>query len=331
MARPGTGAGAASWLAAVGRRVGRAGLRALGALPLGDRIERALLEAIWSTRSAAMLDSYLVSGYQNPRINVQSILLRHFFVRRLVGTAPEQLMDRELRFAIELNEVLRRRAAELGVTMGSYLDPDRQAAVRRVDHAIAPRQDELASRWRALLDGLPAAHRLRVLELACGSANDYRAFVDYGLAAHLDYVGIDITPKNIANARRRFPQVDFEVADARHLPFAERSFDYVIASDLFEHLSIDGMETALGEAMRLARDGLALTFFNMSEAPEHHVERRRSYHWNRLSRPRVQALLAPDFGSPTVIPVATWLDERYGYPHSYNRHAYSIFALRDDA
>lgn len=329
MASPGTGTG--SRLATVGRRVGRAGLRALGALPLGDRIERALLEAIWSTRSAAMLDTYLVSGYQNPRINVQSILLRHFLIRRLVGAAHEEVMDEELRFAIGLNEALRRRASELGVTMGSYLDPRKQAAVRRVDQAISGRQDQLASRWRSLLEGRPTEHRLRVLELACGSANDYRAFVDCGLAAYLDYVGVDITPKNIANARRRFPQVDFEVADARHLPFADRSFDYVIASDLFEHLSIDGMEAALGEAMRLARHGLALTFFNMSDAAEHHVERRRSYHWNRLSRPRIEALLAPSFGSRTVIRVAAWLDERYGYPHSYNRHAYSIFALRDDA
>lgn len=310
------------------RALGPTVSRALGALPLGTRIERFLLRRIWSGVSAEMLDHYLVSGYQNPRINMQSVLLRHFLLRRL-GISDPDLMEGELRFAVELNEALQTRAAELGVQMGSYIDPRKQAAVRRVDAVIAGRQSEFEVRWASALAGRPAT-RLEVLELACGSANDYRSFVDYGIARHLDYRGIDLTPKNIENARRRFPDVAFEVGDMLDLPMPDRSVDYVIASDVFEHLSLAGMEQALSETTRLARRGVAFTFFNMSEAAEHEVHARGAYHWNRLSRPRIDAFVRERFPSVTVFPIAGWLTERFEYRHSYNRHAYSIFAERTE-
>jgi ubiquinone/menaquinone biosynthesis C-methylase UbiE len=168
-----------------------------------------------------------------------------------------------------------------------------------------------------------------VLEVACGSANDYRAFAECGLAPHADYRGIDLSEKNVANARRRFPHVPFDVGDVRDLPCADDQFDYVVASDLFEHLPIEGMERALAEAMRVARRGLALTFFNMHEGPEHDVRPTRLYHWNRLSRPLIEERLRRRFPSIRVVAIASWLSDRYGYAHSYNPRAYSIFALRE--
>ncbi len=243
--------------------VARAASRVLSVLPMGDRAERFLLERTWSSGSAAMLDRYLVAGYQNPRLNLQSIALRHVLLSRLFGAEFESIMDAEIRFAIGLNESLRARAAELGVTMGSYRNPIKQAAVRRVDAAIADRQMQLVDRWRSTLEGR-SIEPLAVLELACGSANDYRAFAESGLARHLDYIGVDLSPKNVANARRRFPGASFEVGNILELPYPDGAFDEVIASDIFEHLSSEAMEAALEEAMRLARHGLILTFFNMA-------------------------------------------------------------------
>ena len=272
-----------------------------------------------------MLDRYLVSGYQNPRINLQSILLRHFLIERAIGAGFEEEKAAEIRLAVDLNEALRLRAAELGVKMGSYLNPARQAAVRQVDEAIADRELESVERWRSALPP-PGDARLEVLELACGSANDYRAFVECGLAAHLEYRGIDLTEKNVENARRRFPGVAFEVGDVRDVRHADGAVEYVIASDVFEHLSLEGMERALDEAMRLARRGLALTFFNMSESADHEDRPTKLYHWNRLSRPRIEARLRERFDSVRVVPIARWLRDEHGYARSYNPHAYSVFA-----
>lgn len=307
-----------------------AGLRALRRLPLGYRLEHRLLQRTWGMGSAATLDAYLVSGHQNPRINLQSVIERHFFIARLFGTEARQLMEREAAFAIELNEVLRRRAQELGVKMGSYRDPIKLAAVRRVDAAIADREHEMLEAWHARLADAPLDERLGVIEFACGSANDYRAFAEAGLASHLDYLGVDISPKNVANARRRHPEARFEVGDVLQLAYADGSFDYVIASDVFEHLSFEAMRRALDEAARLAREGLVLTFFNMADIPAHELHPRRAYHWNRLSQPLiVERLREQGFTAITSVPIAGWLKRTHGYAHSYNRHAWTVFAERE--
>lgn len=111
------------------------------------RLARFLHEQTWSLGDADMLDRYLVSGYQNPRINVQSILIRHFLISKLFGSDLEQVAQDEVRFAVMLNELLRQRALALRVTMGSFLNPAKHAGVQRVDTVIAERQMEFEERW----------------------------------------------------------------------------------------------------------------------------------------------------------------------------------------
>jgi ubiquinone/menaquinone biosynthesis C-methylase UbiE len=317
------------------RRVARVAGRLLSAaIPrLARRLridrEETRLRRIWARLPEDVLDRYLVAGYQNPRINVQSIMARHFLISGLFGARFDDLMEEELRFAIEMNETLRLRSLELGVPerdLGEAAKPDRYRAAQRVSEVIADRETRYRDHWRSALATAVPEGRLSVLEFACGSANDYRAFVEFGLAPFLDYVGVDITEKNIANARSRFPDARFEVGSIMGLPYPDGSYDYVLASDIFEHFSLEGLEQALGEAMRLARRGLVFAFFNMTAAP-HHVEvPRRNYYWNELSAPRIEAALRERFPIVSVTPVAEWLAERYGYEHSYNERAYTITA-----
>ena len=255
------------------KALGHAASRAVGVIPGGSRAGRFLSKQVWAHLPPETLDTYLVSGYQNPRINLQSILVRHFLTRQLFGDEFEELMDEEIAFALRLNETLRQRALELGVKMGSFTDPLKRADVKRVDDAIQGRDGEFIARWDAALVDRQTAS-ISVLEFACGSANDYRTLAESGLARFLDYRGIDLTAKNIGNARRRFPGVDFEVGDVTNLTYPDDSFDFVIASDLFEHLSIDGAGRALDQASRLARRALVLTFFSMGDIPEHVVRRK---------------------------------------------------------
>ncbi len=309
--------------------LGPATSKILRAIPMGEPARHYLLQRTWAHLPSEMLDSYLVSGYQNPRINVQSILLRHALLRRLFGDEFEGHMDAEIRHALTLNEALRIRALELGVVMGSFIDPAKQAGVRRVEQVIDGRDTKFADHWtEALADR--RADRLSVLEFACGSANDYRAFVEHGLARFLDYRGVDLTPRNIANARRRCPGVQFEVGDVLDLPSPDGSFDVVIASDLFEHLPVEDMERALDEAGRLARRAVVLTFFSMADIEDHRVRPKGAYHRNWLSRARVERRLRRHFASVTITPIARWLADRYGYRHSYNRHAWTIVAERSE-
>ncbi|HEY8238671.1 MAG TPA: class I SAM-dependent methyltransferase [Candidatus Limnocylindrales bacterium] len=311
------------------RRLGLgAAASVLRAIRPGPATEARLLRWSWASRPAQGLDEYLVIGWQNPRINVQSILIRHELLRRVFGDVDADLMRAELAFAVELNEALRLESKRTNTPINSFLDQRRMARIREVGAVIADRETEYRDRWRELLAGR-SAPRVSVLELACGSANDYRAFADYGLAPFLDYAGIDLNPKNIINARRRFPDVEFRQGSALDLDDADASVDVVLASDLLEHLPLEGADRVIAEASRVARRAVILSFFNMSEIPEHLDRPFAAYHWNQLSRAKVEAALSARFPRVTVIPVHAWLKDEFGYGHTYNKRAWTLIAERD--
>ncbi len=299
--------------------------RVLRAVRPGAATETRLLRWSWGSRNAERLDEYLVIGWQNPRINVQSILVRHALLRLLFGGAHEDLMSAEIRFAVELNEMLRIESERTQIPIKAYLDPDRQARIRELGLVISDREREFEERWRETL-AAQAPAKLSVLEFACGSANDYRAFAAFGLAPFLDYVGIDLNPKNVANARRRFPEVRFEVGNAMATGEPDRSFDVVIASDLFEHLALDVAAGILAEARRVAKRAAIFSFFNMAEIAEHQVRPVAAYHWNLLSRARYEEALAKEFPSVAVTPIARWLERDFAYARTYNPRAYTMVA-----
>jgi ubiquinone/menaquinone biosynthesis C-methylase UbiE len=56
--------------------------------------------------------------------------------------------------------------------------------------------------------------------------------------------------------RRRFPNVEVHTADARHLPFADDTFDTVVCCTMLHHLpSTDAQDELLAEAARVLRPG----------------------------------------------------------------------------
>jgi SAM-dependent methyltransferase len=291
--------------------------------PAPLRAEEAKLRGVWAGYRQDMLERYLVSGYQDPRINVPSILARHTLVRAIFGSEFDSLMREELAWAVELNEAIRVRAAELGVKIKPTLDPDHLADVQRVSEVIADRVPEFSGRWRDALGGRQAPP-LSVLEYACGSANDYSAFADYGIARFLDYTGVDLNETNIANARRKFPDVNFRVGSVLDLPEQDRSVDYVIGFDIMEHLSLPAMQHAMDAAVRICRRGLYFAFFRMDEVPEHVDNPRGNYHFNLLSAPLVRQDMSRRFGTAELIRIADLLKDDFGYEHSYNRKAYAL-------
>lgn len=307
------------------RRLLRGVKRLRKLLKPGSPSEVGKLKKSWANYSAQTLEEYLVSGYQNPRINAQSILARHFFVHQLFGTEFDDLMQEELKFCVETNEAIRRRAAEAGVTMGAFTDADKRAAVQQVSSVIADRERLFEGRWHEAL-ATRSAQPISVLELACGSANDYRSLANYGIARFLDYGGIDLNETNIANATKRFPGVKFQVGSILELPYADQSVDYVLAFDIFEHLSLAAMERAMSEAMRVARKGLVLAFFIMIDAPEHNERPKADYHWNELSASKIEKMLAERFSDVQVIPLPAYMKQHFGYEHYYNKKAYTIIA-----
>ena len=136
--------------------------------------------------------------------------------------------------------------------------------------------------WQQFLQGR-LVDKVSLLEPACGSANDYRFLHQFGLAEFLHYTDIDIAPKNIDNAKQRFPETNFHTQSIIDADFDDNAFDYLYVHDLFEHLSLEALDQTLTQVLRITKHQSWLHFFNVNDQPDHTEKPTDKYHWNTLS------------------------------------------------
>ena len=322
----------------------------------------------WDQHEPAWLQNYLVSGVEDPRINLQSILTRHFLIRNLFPGEFRELMQHEYHFSAAMNCAL---AVASRIRSTEDLEAVRHALKQRSDNAEgieipsylteiqaklpAPIGAETLSNYIAgLFDGaayegaelkMPAAPlntfaqiwrsalekrevpptKPAVLEPACGSANDYRFIVAYGLDRFISFTGFDISEKNIANARRMFPNTHFETGNAFAIAAPDKAFDFCLVHDLFEHLSLEGMRSAVREVCRVTRLGLSIGFFSMDETRDHTVREVDEYHWNTLSMSRVREAFAEHGFTGQVMHIGAFLRHQTGCEFTHNPNAYTFW------
>jgi SAM-dependent methyltransferase len=327
--------------------------------------EAGKLARSWAKHEAAWLRDYLVADVEDPRLNVQSILSRHFLVYGLAGERFAELMEQELRFAAAMNWVLklaRRYTAEDlaivryglehgadnaegiqipeyilrifqslaaladGLTVPNYITSalDGTSPAPGAPNLHQPTLDLFGNLWSQILAGEQAA-RLPVLEPACGSANDYRFLVRYGIGRLIDYTGLDLCEKNVLNARALFPQTRFAAGNAFDLKSPDKVFDLCFVHDLFEHLSVDATEAAVRELCRVTRRGMCVGFFSMEEMPDHIVRPVGEYHWNTLSMSRMRRLFSAHGFTAKVMHIGSLLEQRMGCGETHNPNAYTFF------
>ena len=120
--------------------------------------------------------------------------------------------------------------------------------------------DQMAPGWysfrhysifRAELEGLAKSwQKGRLLNIGCGHGPDFMAFRD-----NFELTGVDFSSEMIKMARRYSHKFEFQanlqVADARRLPFASKSFDFAIAVATYHHLK--GRDDQLAALMELKR------------------------------------------------------------------------------
>src|SRR5882724_8918129 len=61
------------------------------------------LKKSWMQYDATLLRDYLIEEAEDPRINIQSVLTRHFLLEGLFGNRFAALKKEELRFAVAMN------------------------------------------------------------------------------------------------------------------------------------------------------------------------------------------------------------------------------------
>jgi ubiquinone/menaquinone biosynthesis C-methylase UbiE len=163
-----------------------------------------------------------------------------------------------------------------------------------------------------------------VLEPACGSANDYRFIEAFGIARLLNYTGFDLCKKNICNARQMFTDVCFKISNVLEIEAADGEFDYCFVQDLFEHLSVEAMETALAEICRVTRKAICAGFFNMYDGEQHKVRIVGDYHWNKLSVVQTKAIFERYASSVQVIHIDAFLRSKFHCEDTHNKGAYTL-------
>ena len=104
----------------------------------------------------------------------------------------------------------------------------------------------------------------QVLEIGVGTGRNLAYY-----PAQVQLVGVDLSPAMLAIARRRAQQlgrpVDLRPADAEHLPFADASFDTMLATLVL--CSVPDERRAIAEAARVLRPGGRLVLVEHVRSP----------------------------------------------------------------
>jgi ubiquinone/menaquinone biosynthesis C-methylase UbiE len=100
-----------------------------------------------------------------------------------------------------------------------------------------------------LLEATDVSPGMSILDVGCGPGYVSAAVAERGT----NPTGLDFSAEMIAIARKTFPRLEFQEGDAQNLPFADGSFDRVIANFALLHLSHP--EKASAEACRVLRPG----------------------------------------------------------------------------
>ncbi len=128
--------------------------------------------------------------------------------------------------------------------------------------------DKVADLWKVyrnkpfkeVVDFMSNVKNSYVLDLGCGTGRNLKAINKTNFIVEADY-SLGMLKLN--------PHPVKVLCDARKLPFAERSFDVVLAVSVLHHLPIDGVKRAASEVRRVLKNkGRALLTFWKKEGVE---------------------------------------------------------------
>ncbi|MBI4335371.1 MAG: class I SAM-dependent methyltransferase [Candidatus Omnitrophica bacterium] len=85
-----------------------------------------------------------------------------------------------------------------------------------------------------------------ILDLGCGGGHEL-------FTGHGSVVGVDVELAPLKNAAELYPMVAH--ADMSKLPFEDNVFDYVISSDVMEHIPPENKDAVLSEIWRVLKNG----------------------------------------------------------------------------
>jgi len=136
---------------------------------------------------------------------------------------------------------------------GAHVAHDYPFGTREYFDAIQAYRYQDYAPWMKAALGFEAYRGKRLLEVGCGTGTDLLQFARGGAQV----TGVDLTPRSIEIARRRFAVYDcagtFAIGDAENLAFPDESFDVVYSFGVLHHTP--DTEGAINEVHRVLRRG----------------------------------------------------------------------------
>jgi SAM-dependent methyltransferase len=136
---------------------------------------------------------------------------------------------------------------------GAHIARDYEFGTREYFDAIEEYRYRDYAPWMKEAIGFDLFRGKRVLEVGCGTGTDLLQFARGGAQV----TGIDLTPRSVEIARRRFEVYglsgEFAIGDAEDLAFPDESFDAVYSFGVLHHTP--DTERATGEIRRVLRPG----------------------------------------------------------------------------
>lgn len=157
--------------------------------------------------------------------------------------------------------------------------------------------------WQPVVPDFKKRYNLQagssVLDVGC--AKGFMLFDFQQLIPGIHVTGVDISSYAIENAKEEVRSF-VQTADARKLPFPDKSFDLVISINTLHNLAGRDLEIALQEVMRVSKGHAFITV----DAYRNDAEKEAMYAWNLTAQ--------------TILHVDEWkeLFQRVGYTGDYH-------------
>jgi len=124
------------------------------------------------------------------------------------------------------------------------------------------------------------ANQLCGLDAGCGEGHLLAYLYKKGITGRI--VAVDFDERKLRYARKYYPYCEYKNGNIQSLPFADNTFDYVLTTEVFEHLPEP--EKALSEVRRVAKPGAQLVISVPFEPFFHWGNLVRGLYWERGGR-----------------------------------------------
>jgi len=115
---------------------------------------------------------------------------------------------------------------------------------------------------KPLLDAADVSAGLTLLDVGCGPGYVSAAAAQRGVKP----IGLDFSSEMITIAKKMWPDIEFREGDAQKLPFADKTFDRVVANFALLHVSDPAL--AMNEACRVLKTNGRFGFTTWAKASE---------------------------------------------------------------